>query len=132
MWIRSELKQKGKAAFKNNYWKCVVMSLITTVLFGGAASTSGANESAEAVTVELKNLAEQTGISIGTLLGILVSIVGVALVIYVLWNAFVLDLSFIGWHLLAGITCGLLGIFYVYPYVQATDAELYLAIKKEF
>ena len=47
------------------------------------------------------------------------------------WNAFVLDLSFIGWHLLAGVTCGVLGIFYVYPYVQATDAELYLALKNE-
>ncbi len=232
MWIRSELKQKGKAAFKNNYWKCVVMSIITTVLFGGAASTSGADESVETVTVEVKNLAEQTGISIGALLGILVSIVGVALVISVLWNvfliapigvgidrffvlnsngkpgfgelpyafkkgrylksvgvlflsglfialwsfllvipgiikmyeyrlvsyilaedpdlsvmeclhrskemmkghkwnAFVLDLSFIGWHLLAGVTCGVVGIFYVYPYVQATDAELYLALKNE-
>ena len=232
MWVRSELKQKGKAAFKNNYWKCVIMSLISTVLFGGAASTSSTSESAETLTVEMKNIAEQTGVSIGTLIGVLVSIVGVALVIYVLWNvfliapigvgidrffvlnanekpgfgelpyafkkgrylksvgalflaglfatlwsflfvipgiiklyeyrmvsyilaedsdlsvmeclrrskemmrghkwnAFVLDLSFIGWHLLAGVTCGVLGIFYVYPYVQATDAELYLALKNE-
>ena len=45
------------------------------------------------------------------------------------WKSFVLDLSFIGWHLLSGITFGLLGIFYVYPYVYSTDAQLYEAIK---
>ena len=41
------------------------------------------------------------------------------------WNAFVLQLSFIGWYLLSGITCGIVGIFYVNPYVEATMAELY-------
>lgn len=46
------------------------------------------------------------------------------------WNAFVLGLSFIGWQLLNLITFGILGIFYVNPYVYATNAELYLAIKR--
>lgn len=41
------------------------------------------------------------------------------------WNAFVLSLSFIGWYLLSAVTCGLAGIFYVTPYVEATIAELY-------
>lgn len=41
------------------------------------------------------------------------------------WNAFVLELSFIGWYLLSAITCGLAGIFYVTPYVEATTVELY-------
>ncbi len=41
------------------------------------------------------------------------------------WNVFVLDLSFIGWRLLEGITVGIAGIFYVEPYYQATMAELY-------
>ena len=44
------------------------------------------------------------------------------------WNAFVLDLSFIGWYLLAGLTLGILSVFYVNPYVHATNAELYYAI----
>lgn len=43
------------------------------------------------------------------------------------WNAFVLDLSFIGWRLLEGITFGIVGVFYVEPYYQATMAELYTA-----
>lgn len=41
------------------------------------------------------------------------------------WNAFVLDLSFIGWKILSGITFGLVGLFYANPYIDATDAELY-------
>ena len=41
------------------------------------------------------------------------------------WNAFVLDLSFIGWHFLALFTLGILEIFYVAPYVHSTCAALY-------
>ncbi|MEE1087093.1 MAG: DUF975 family protein [Schaedlerella sp.] len=44
-------------------------------------------------------------------------------------NTFVLDMSFFGWKLLAALTCGILGIFYVEPYYQATMAELYTANK---
>ncbi len=47
------------------------------------------------------------------------------------WDAFVLDLSFIGWDLLSILTCGILGIFYVNPYRHATNAELYRALKNE-
>ena len=38
---------------------------------------------------------------------------------------YILDLSFIGWALMAGITCGIAGVFYVTPYVNATNTELY-------
>lgn len=41
------------------------------------------------------------------------------------WHAFVLDLSFILWHMLGMITCGIVEIFYVNPYVELTDASLY-------
>lgn len=41
------------------------------------------------------------------------------------WDTFVLDLSFIGWRILEGLTFGILGIFYVEPYIQSTFAELY-------
>ncbi len=41
------------------------------------------------------------------------------------WDAFVLQLSFIGWHLLSAMTWGIFGIFYTEPYYQATMAELY-------
>ncbi len=41
------------------------------------------------------------------------------------WNAFVLDLSFIGWNILSALTLGILGIFYVGPYQAQTNAALY-------
>lgn len=41
------------------------------------------------------------------------------------WKAFLLDLSFIGWHILSVLTLGILAIFYVEPYVYATNAALY-------
>lgn len=47
-------------------------------------------------------------------------------------DAFILDISFIGWSLLAVITCGIVGLFYVNPYVAATDAELFIAIREEY
>lgn len=41
------------------------------------------------------------------------------------WDTFVLDISFVGWVLLSGITLGILYIFWVGPYIAATDAVLY-------
>lgn len=41
------------------------------------------------------------------------------------WHAFVLDLSFILWHILGIITCGIVEVFYVSPYVYLTNAALY-------
>ena len=43
-------------------------------------------------------------------------------------DKFVLDLSFILWFLLAGITCGLAGL-YVTPYVEITNAAFYNSLK---
>lgn len=40
-------------------------------------------------------------------------------------NAFVLDLSFIGWWILEALSFGLVGVFYSRPYYEATIAELY-------
>lgn len=44
------------------------------------------------------------------------------------WEAFVLDLSFIGWNILTALTLGLVGIFYAGPYQMQTNANLYLAL----
>ncbi len=45
------------------------------------------------------------------------------------WHAFVLDLSFIGWHILGAFTAGILEVFYVVPYQSSTNATLYEALK---
>jgi uncharacterized membrane protein len=46
------------------------------------------------------------------------------------FDMFVLDLSFIGWYLLGTIALGV-GIFFVMPYENATNAELYLVLRKD-
>ncbi len=48
------------------------------------------------------------------------------------WKSFVFDLSFIGWFLLAIITCGIVGIFYTNPYYFAANAELYATIRDQY
>lgn len=44
------------------------------------------------------------------------------------WNAFVLDLSFILWHMLSFVTCGISEIAFVKPYINLTRAALYRAL----
>ncbi len=46
-------------------------------------------------------------------------------------EAFIMDLSFLGWYLLSAVTCGLLCDFYVNPYVQASFAEMYTFNKQK-
>lgn len=229
MWDRKDLKAKGLAAFKANYWQCVLVAVILGIVTAasGSSGSSGSNNDGASVSDTIS----QTGLSMGmfaaiaggiVLVGIIVSL---AIIIFVknplmvgaqrffiknsadsstrvneivsvfregrflnifatmflqglfvvLWsllfvvpgimkaysyrlvpyiladntdiapmdalklsqemmnghrmNAFILDLSFIGWFILTLLTCGLLGIFYVNPYYHATNAELYLAIK---
>lgn len=43
-------------------------------------------------------------------------------------NIFVLDLSFLGWILLGALACGV-GVLFVNPYIEATNAELYAVLK---
>ncbi|MBQ3389696.1 MAG: DUF975 family protein [Firmicutes bacterium] len=253
MWVRKELKAKGKAAFKANYWRCVLVALILTAIVAGGAGVSGANgvnnaidqnnpgqavESAvgiesEELASQLSDLqaeAEDAGIS-GIVVAVVAGVLGLALIVGLLidflllnplsagchyffarnshekaglghiaagfesgygrvvkimlltdvflilwyclfiipgiiktysyrmvpyivadqpelegreainrsremmngnkWRAFVLDLSFILWGLLSLITLGIVGVFYVNPYYQATNAELYHALKAE-
>ena len=49
MWTRAELKGKGKASFKANYWKSVLVALaLTAAMTGGTAiATSGDSHSAD-------------------------------------------------------------------------------------
>ncbi|OGO78624.1 MAG: hypothetical protein A2Y23_10105 [Clostridiales bacterium GWB2_37_7] len=45
------------------------------------------------------------------------------------FDMFILDLSFIGWYLL-GMLLFFIGIFFVKPYENATEAELYLVLRQ--
>ncbi len=47
------------------------------------------------------------------------------------WEIFVFYLSFLGWALLSAITLGIVGIFYVYPYMSVSLAGIYEELKAE-
>ena len=241
MWTRSELKERAKAAFKRNYWKCVLVALILAVLTGSnlrynstdrrdqqaeqqamialEGMESGALGSVVEAAVKTSSVLQNSPVTIAIgglgLIGLVLSILvfnplivgcrrfflrnslsnaelnelgagfqgnwgNVILTMFlrnlfiVLWSlllvvpgiikaysyrlvpyllkdhpelsgtevitlsrkmmnghkadAFVLDLSFLGWLLLSALTAGILHIFYVGPYIAATDAELYKAI----
>lgn len=260
MWTRAQLKEKAKEAFRRNYWKMVLVSVIMTLIAGGigSAGTTGITEDigyeadfsnvygdafpdeADAAFGEIPEISEEmyeqlwellatSGFSLGMLIGVVLIVAIVILVIaavvgllfsaYILnpievgcsrffvqnlqesaevkevafafdhsyknvvkvmffrtlytllwsllfvipgivksyeyrmipylmaenpnltkeqafvlskqmmmgqkWAAFVLDLSFIGWKILSACTLGILGVFYVEPYVNATNAALY-------
>lgn len=226
MWNRKELKKRGKAAFQKNYWKCVLVALIFTLLVSGGAASSkkqadGATEGQSFVEVLKEAPREVVGILAGAVAGVavigsvvnllvvnplkvgckrffvvnsegpaeldellygfkngyggvvvtmllrdlftalwfclfivpgVVKLYSYRMVPYILaeepgvgateaitrsrqmmkgnkWKAFVLDLSFLGWFLLAALTCGVVNVLWTQPYVEATDAELYKAIR---
>ena len=41
MWDRKELKEKGKAAFKANYWKCVLVGFLLVLFATGTGASAG-------------------------------------------------------------------------------------------
>lgn len=47
------------------------------------------------------------------------------------WRAFVLNLSFLPWHLLNICTLGFLNVFYVNPYRTSAEAALYRALREK-
>lgn len=233
MWTRKELKTRGKASFKRNYWKSVVAGLVlmfaTGATVGARSSVSGGFEE---IRAGLNAVLNQSDLSLAVLFGTLLGLVGISVLIsaaiviflrnplqvgadcfflknarepaavkdivsvfksrnyikivgakflvslfvslwslllvipgivksleylmvgYILaedteigtmdalrkskqmmkghkWNAFVLVLSFLGWEILSVLTLGILDIFYVRPYMEATFAELYLKLKKQ-
>jgi len=46
------------------------------------------------------------------------------------FDMFILDLSFIGWYFLGSLALGI-GVLFVMPYENATNAELYLVLRKD-
>lgn len=233
MWTITEMKERGKAAFKANYWPSVLCAFLLMLLAGGAGvSSSSTTQSAQnqsnidaavnGMTAEQKLAV--AGIVGGTLLVVFIVCVLLDIFLFnplkvgcfgffrenaltagrgdlgviksgfhgygrifltmllkdiflVLWtllffipgiikaysyrmvpyiirdnpelsptevitrsremmnghkmNTFVYDLSFIGWYILAIVTCGLVAIFWTMPYKYNADAALYLRISQQ-
>jgi uncharacterized membrane protein len=47
------------------------------------------------------------------------------------WTVFKLELSFIGWHLLSVFSLGFLSIFFINPYVIATNTEYFVFLRQK-
>lgn len=230
MWNRQDIKARGKAAFKANYWKSVGVSFLLSLLAGGVTASARSNipseDSAEQSLEEASGLMPEITpaiILIFVSAMLLVIIVSMALRIFLFnplkvgcyqffkknlqspdapldaitegfsqygrtfltlflsdlyvalwcllllipglvkaysyrlvpyllkdepdlspnevitlsrqlmnghkWEAFVYDLSFIGWMLLGLLTLGLVNIFWTQPYKNNADAALYYAIR---
>ena len=221
MWTIREMKERGKAAFKANYWPCVLVALLMGLFTATATATYRTDSSTEF------QYAVQSGdkAAIAALVGAFVLVAGIGLVIkiflvnpiklggvhfftenieagpmpvgaikagfqnyghnfvvlllqdvyltlwflllivpglikaysyrmvpYILaehpefsatevitrsremmnghkWQAFKLDLSFLGWILLGTLTLGLVNVFWTAPYMESAQAALYLKLR---
>ncbi len=91
MWTISEVKAKGREAFKTNYWRCVLVTFILTMVSGVAASSSTAGgDNGESATSEFSSAfqtlnADQQATFIGILLGML----GIGFIIGLLIRIFI-------------------------------------------
>lgn len=242
MWNRAELKERAKIAFKRNYWKCVLVAFVLSVLAGSGTVNNAGNLDTDDIIqknyhyengyyYEQESVAENIveGVVTSGLIAIAMTIALVSVVVGIfvlspleiggchfftnntymeatpwdivagfkngrywksvgtvflrnlyiaLWSlllvipgiiksyeyrmvtyllaeypnmtkdeafriskemmtgqkmdAFILDLSFFGWYLLMAVTCGIAGIFYVSPYVHATNAELYVTLRNQY
>ncbi len=237
MWTRAELKHRGKAAFKRNYWKTVLVAAILSLLTYSSslprgssdASSKGLSETTHMLADPASALSADSQLAVSSFVGIgltalfVIAILGILIGVFLFlplqvgcqrflflnlrepanvrevlwafdssylnivkvmflrdlkifawalllvipgvvkayeyrlipfllaenpalssaeaceqsralmngnkWNAFVLDLSFIGWNVLSHLTLGLVGLFYVSPYENSTNAALYEALR---
>ena len=70
MWSISDVKSKGKAAFKKNYWRCVLASLILSIL---AAGSSAAGQTGNANNIQNLDTSGMSGEELSMLAGFLVA-----------------------------------------------------------
>ncbi len=90
MWNRADVKAKGKESFKNNYWKSVLTAIVYMIFFAssGVASKSGADDEGGLNQVLNDILSSPDA---ATMIAIILGVIGVAMVIGILVNIFVLN-----------------------------------------
>ena len=88
MWTRQELKAKGKAAFKRNYWKSVAAGLVVLLTTGVTVSSGAGSTGYTEFEVDLDAGLAQSGISPAVFVGVLFGVLGVACLLSMAINAF--------------------------------------------
>ena len=81
MWTIQEMKERGKAAFKANYWPCVLVALLMGLLEGAAASTGRTGGTTEEFEMSIQSGDTQTA-------AIMLAAFGVAAVVLLLLRIF--------------------------------------------
>ena len=82
MWTIQEVKEKARAAFKANYWPCVGIALLMSVLTGGTTFSSGAQGNSSEMQSAIES--GQTEVLAGFLIGFAaVSVVSILVKIFI-------------------------------------------------
>jgi len=107
MFNRKEIKEKGKLAFKANYWKCVLGALILGVASGASGGSSSANSSSSS-SADIQDAISSGAIgdiNIAAIVGIVAGIVGIAFIIGIVVKAFLLNPLAVGGHRFFMLNC---------------------------
>lgn len=88
MWNRTDIKAQGKASFKRNYWKSVLVAFIYSLFFTASGTASSSHR--EELSTTLNNQLNEDPDMIAFLL-IILAIVGVIMCVLVLVDIFVLN-----------------------------------------
>ncbi|RKM58820.1 DUF975 family protein [Butyrivibrio sp. CB08] len=91
MWSIKELKEKGKAAFKGNYWKCVLVALILTIIAAGSSGGSSSNTTRQLQESSSEMTPEQAAALLAVSVGILVFVL-----VWILLKIFLLNIVEVG------------------------------------
>lgn len=86
MWSISEIKSRGKAAFKANYWSCVLAAFILSLVTGASYSSSSGNVDKEEITASFTSLSPEQSAGI---IAIILGVIGIGLVIGILIKIFI-------------------------------------------
>ena len=88
-WVRADLKARGKAAFKRNYWPCVLAAIIGAILGGGSGQTVSSSGSSGIQSAYLDSAGNlNLNLSSQIMAGVLMAVFG-ALIIALILNIFV-------------------------------------------
>ena len=96
MWSRSDVKSKGKMAFKANYWMCVLVSLILAAVSAAQSASSRGNSDEADLSSALNSGASAVGMSTSIFTALVAGIVGLGVVIALLIGIFVKNVLIVG------------------------------------
>lgn len=111
---RKELKEKGKNAFKKNYWRCVLVAFIVSVIIGSTLQSGRSSSSSSQTSYELTNNPN-----------LLAWLAGISVVVFVI--AFVIRLL-----ILRPLYVGCQNFFLVNTKQEAEFSELGLGFKRNY